>query len=140
MNRPYPVETAYLIDDSEVDLFVHRKFIELRQLASEIVTFNSPSVALEKMSTVPDNGTAGILFLDLNMPMINGFEFLEKAKKISTGAFNRMRVVILTSSNSHTDRERAQTFENVISFIPKPLTVQGIDDIIKLIGVENKLH
>jgi two-component SAPR family response regulator len=117
-------------------LFVHKKFIELRQLASEIVTYNSPLLALEKMSDIPDNGLPGILFLDLNMPMINGFEFLEKTKGISNGIFNRMRVVILTSSNSHTDRERAMTFDNVISYIPKPLTVQGIDDIIKLIGAE----
>lgn len=136
MIRPYPVETAYLIDDSEVDLFVHKKFIELRQLASEIVTYNSPLLALEKMSDIPDIGPPGILFLDLNMPMINGFEFLEKAKGISNGIFNRMRVVILTSSNNHTDRERAMTFGNVISFIPKPLTVQGIDDIIKLLETE----
>ncbi|MBK8292408.1 MAG: response regulator [Flammeovirgaceae bacterium] len=136
MIRPYPVEKAYLIDDSEVDLFVHKKFIELRHLANEIVTFTSPSQALEKMATIPDNEAPGILFLDLNMPIINGFEFLEKAKHISSDVFKRMRVVILTSSNSIADRERAQAFDNVISFIPKPLTVQGIDDIIKLIGTD----
>jgi two-component system, NarL family, nitrate/nitrite response regulator NarL len=131
------VQTVFLIDDSEVDLFVQRKFIELRQFADEIVTFSSPMHALEVLASTPQNDIPGIVFLDLNMPGINGFEFLERAKVISSGIFESMKVVILTSSNSLADRERAQSFDNVIGFIPKPLTVQGLDDLIKLIRTKN---
>jgi two-component system, NarL family, nitrate/nitrite response regulator NarL len=120
-----------------VDLFVQRKFIELRQFADEIVTFSSPMHALEVLASTPQNDIPGIVFLDLNMPGINGFEFLERAKVISSGIFESMKVVILTSSNSLADRERAQSFDNVIGFIPKPLTVQGLDDLIKLIRTKN---
>ncbi|MEQ1585612.1 MAG: response regulator [Cyclobacteriaceae bacterium] len=136
MVKEYPVQIAFLIDDSEVDLFVQKKFLEIRQFANQIVTFSSAKQALDVL-TSPKGESPGIVFLDLNMPMINGFEFLELVRETSEAVFDRMKVVILTSSNSLVDRERAQSFNNVISFIPKPLTVQGLDDLAKLIEIKN---
>jgi CheY-like chemotaxis protein len=136
MVKEYPVQIAFLIDDSEVDLFVQKKFLEIRQFANQIVTFSSAKQALEVLTSGQDE-SPGIVFLDLNMPMVNGFEFLEQVRETSVTVFDQMRVVILTSSNSLLDRERAQSFNNVISFIPKPLTVQGLDDLAKLIEAKN---
>jgi two-component system, NarL family, nitrate/nitrite response regulator NarL len=136
MVKEYPVQIAFLIDDSEVDLFVQKKFLEIRQFANQIVTFSSAKQALDVLTSGQDE-SPGIVFLDLNMPMVNGFEFLEQVRETSEAVFDQMRVVILTSSNSLLDRERAQSFNNVISFIPKPLTVQGLDDLAKLIEAKN---
>lgn len=136
MVKEYPVQIAFLIDDSEVDLFVQKKFLEIRQFANQIVTFSSAKQALDVL-TSPEGESPGIVFLDLNMPMVNGFEFLEQVRETSEAIFDQMKVVILTSSNSLVDRERAQSFNNVISFIPKPLTVQGLDDLAKLIEAKN---
>lgn len=133
MMKDYPVQTAFLIDDSEVDLFVQKKFLEIRQFANQIVTFTSAKQALEVLTDNLIDESPGIVFLDLNMPVVNGFEFLEQVRESSATVFDRLKVVILTSSNSLADRERAQSFNNVISFIPKPLTVQGLDDLAKLI-------
>ncbi len=129
MVKEYPIHTAFLIDDSEVDLFVQKKFLEIRHFASQIVTFNSPVQALEALMRTPQSENPGLVFLDLNMPMVNGFEFLERLRENPDGTFDRMKVVILTSSNSQADRERARSYENVISFISKPLTVEGLDDL-----------
>ncbi len=130
--KAYPVQTAFLIDDSEVDLFVHKKFLEICQFANQIVAFSSATKALEELTTF-SNGSKSIVFLDLNMPLVNGFEFLEKVRLSSSDLFDRMNVVILTSSLSIDDRERALTFKNVISFIPKPLTIQGLDELARLV-------
>mgnify|MGYP001335293995 CR=1 FL=1 len=133
MVKDCPVQIAFLIDDSEVDLFVQKKFLEIRQFANQIVTFTSAVQALEVLTANQNSESPGIVFLDLNMPVVNGFEFLEQMRESSTSVFDRIKVVILTSSTSLADRERAQSFNNVISFIPKPLTVQGLDDLAKLI-------
>ena len=137
MVKDCPVQIAFLIDDSEVDLFVQKKFLEIRQFANQIVTFSSAEQALQVLTASHKSESPGIVFLDLNMPVVNGFEFLEKVRASSTAVFDRIKVVILTSSNSLADRERAQSFNNVISFIPKPLTVQGLDDLALLIGSKN---
>jgi len=134
MVKDFPVQTAFIIDDSEVDLFVQKKFIELRQFAGEVVTFNSPTQALEILGSATYKDAEGLVFLDLNMPMINGFEFLDKAREMSSGIFNRMKVVILTSSNSIADQERAMSFANVITFMSKPLTVQSLDSLKGLVA------
>ncbi len=122
-------QTVFLVDDNEVDLFVQKRFIEMKKFAGNIVTFSSPSRALEALTSDPAH-IPGILFLDLNMPMLSGFEFLERVRESSEDLFNRLRVVVLTSSNSQLDRERAFSFSNVIRFIPKPLTAQGLDELL----------
>lgn len=122
-------QTVFLVDDNEVDLFVQKRFIEMKKFAGNIVTFSSPSRALEALTSNPAH-IPGILFLDLNMPMLSGFEFLERVRESSEDLFNRLRVVVLTSSNSQLDRERAFSFSNVIRFIPKPLTAQGLDELL----------
>ncbi|MBL7871386.1 MAG: response regulator [Cyclobacteriaceae bacterium] len=129
MNPVYPVETAFIIDDSEVDLFVQKKFIEMRKFAGQVVTFSSPVQALEILRASKAGDVPELIFLDLNMPLLNGFEFLDRVREISTDVFGQMKVVILTSSNSSADHERAMSFNNVIRFISKPLTVQGLDDL-----------
>ncbi|HCZ37040.1 MAG TPA: response regulator [Cytophagales bacterium] len=129
-------QTVFLVDDNEVDLFVQKRFIEMKQFAGTIVTFSSPSKALEVLTSNPGH-IPGILFLDLNMPMLNGFEFLERVRESSLELFNRLRVVVLTSSNSQMDRERAFSFSNVIRFIPKPLTAQGLDELLNNLDRKN---
>lgn len=130
------LQTVFLVDDNEVDLFVQKRFIEMRKFAGNIVTFSSPSKALEVLTSSPTQ-IPGILFLDLNMPMINGFEFLERVRETSHEIFNQLRVVVLTSSNSQLDRDRAFSFSNVIRFIPKPLTSQGLDELLNNLDRKN---
>jgi CheY-like chemotaxis protein len=116
------VHTAYLVDDNEVDLFVQSKFIQLSQFAHTIVTYQSPKEALEALATgqLPD-----IIFLDLNMPGMDGFQFLDNLKAKA----RKPLVVILTSSNNQSDRKRAQDYENVLGFVTKPLTMEGLENL-----------
>ncbi len=116
------VHTAFLIDDNEVDLFVQSKFIQLSQFASQIVTYQSAKEALHALATgqPPD-----IIFLDLNMPGMGGFDFLDHLKTRPV----RPDVIILTSSNNQSDRERARAYGNVLDFVTKPLTLEGLESL-----------
>ncbi len=120
------VHTAFLVDDSEVDLFIQKKFIELSSFAENVITFSSPIKALEALQATKNSDVPSLIFLDLNMPLLNGFEFLEKINALSNGISKKVKVVILSSSNSPADRLRAKEFPNVINFFSKPLTMDGL--------------
>ena len=120
------VHTAFLVDDSEVDLFIQKKFIELSSFAENVITFSSPIKALEALQATKNSDVPSLIFLDLNMPLLNGFEFLEKINALSNGIPQKVKVVILSSSNSPADRLRAKEFPNVINFFSKPLTMDGL--------------
>jgi two-component system, NarL family, nitrate/nitrite response regulator NarL len=123
------VHTAFLVDDSEVDLFIQKKFLELCSFAEEIITFSSPLKALEALQVASLNEGLNLIFLDLNMPLLNGFEFLEKINSESSGISENIKVVILSSSNSPADRLKAKEFPNVISFFSKPLNMDELQSL-----------
>lgn len=122
------IQTAFVIDDNEVDLFIQKRFMELNRFADEVVTFNSPSQAMEVIQNQADQPPQ-VIFLDLNMPALSGFDLLESLKKSLPDIANKFKFVILTSSNSQADYDRAQSFENVVGFITKPLTVQRLKEL-----------
>lgn len=121
-----PVNVVALIDDSEIDLFVQRRFIELSGFARKVLTFRSSREALAYLSANPVPEVPDVIFLDLNMPEIDGFAFLEQYAQQVKGS---SQIVILTSSSSALDRDRATGFANVVGFLSKPLTEGNLSQI-----------
>lgn len=128
MNQASTIQTAFVIDDNEVDLFIQKRFMELNRFADEVVTFKSPSQALEVIQNQADQPPE-VFFLDLNMPTFSGFDLLESLRNSMPDVANRFKFVILTSSNSQADYDRAQSFENVVGFITKPLTLDRLEQV-----------
>ena len=107
-----------LVDDQKMANFITRKLIEVTGFSTEVVDYTVPQEALLDLSnTNPD-----LIFLDLNMPEVNGWQFLE----VLTEKQNQTQVVIVTSSTSKHDKEKAQKYAQVIDFIEKPLTKNTI--------------
>lgn len=127
MDRPR-VNLAVLVDDNEVDLFIQKRFIELNDFANSIVTFTSPQDALAFLQSA-DPQTSPVIFLDLNMPIMDGFTFLERSRALPREISDRSRVVVLTSSTSSQDKEKAGLFAQVIHFMSKPLSKKDLDEI-----------
>ncbi|WP_336091802.1 response regulator [Leeuwenhoekiella sp. CH_XMU1409-2] len=107
-----------LVDDQKMANFITRKLIEVTGFSTEVVDYTIPQKALLDLSnTNPD-----LIFLDLNMPEVNGWQFLE----VLTEKQNQTQVVIVTSSTSIHDKEKAQKYAQVIDFLEKPLTKNTI--------------
>ena len=124
------VQLAILIDDNDIDLFVQKRFIEMNHFASNVITFLSPIDALNYLAKANADGSpAGVIFLDLNMPVMDGFGFLESLLEIPGQVAERTKVVVLTSSSSSSDREKASTYKNVFNFISKPLSTQCLAEL-----------
>jgi len=124
---PESVDLVALIDDSDIDLFVQRRFIELSGFARRVLTYRSSREALTYLSDPNLKEHPDLIFLDLNMPEIDGFSFLEQYNQLVKDS--PTRVIILTSSSSALDRDRAATFGNVIGFLSKPLTEGNLSEI-----------
>lgn len=131
----YRYLNVMLIDDNELDNFINEKIMESNLFAKKIYTNTSGKSAIEFLNNMITMGEefSGIypevIFVDLNMPMIDGFQFIEHFKKNSEAQLLQPRLVILTSSVYHEDREKAMKISKDIVFLNKPLTKELLGTI-----------
>ena len=123
-----------LIDDSEIDLFIHRRFLELCNFSKELVAYKSAETALEWLKNLNGVEPPNIIFLDLNMPVVDGFTFLNLFTELPDKIKKHSRIVVLTSSNSVTDREQVFLYKNVIQMITKPIKQADIEALRMLVS------
>ena len=121
------VNKTMLIDDSDIDLFIHRRFLELCNFSKELIAYRSAESALDWLKNLNGSEPPNIIFLDLNMPVIDGFSFLKHFTQLPDKILNNSRIVVLTSSNSVTDREQVFLYKNVIQMITKPIRQSDIE-------------
>ena len=121
------VDKTMLIDDSEIDLFIHRRFLELCNFSKELVAYKSAESALDWHRNLNGDAPPNIIFLDLNMPVVDGFSFLNLFARLPENIRDQSRIVVLTSSNSVTDREQVFLYKNVVHMITKPIKQSDIE-------------
>jgi two-component system, NarL family, nitrate/nitrite response regulator NarL len=128
------VEKTVLIDDSDIDLFIQRRFLEVYEFSNELLLYKSASDALNWLRKLNGERPPDVIFLDLNMPEIDGFAFLRSFNELPETIKHKSRIVVLTSSNSVQDRDMAFQNKNVIQFITKPLKQTDIEQLKNMIG------
>lgn len=131
----FKYKTVMLIDDNEMDNFINQKIIEANFFSDKIYTNTNGLSALEFLNNLLVNKETlnqmlpEIIFVDLNMPLINGFQFIESFYKLPKELAQACKIVILTSSLSAEDRDIAKTFKQKITFLNKPLTQESLSSI-----------
>jgi two-component SAPR family response regulator len=117
-----------LVDDDDFTNILHDIIIkDTLGEEADIETFSKPEEGLEfiKKNYAESSGRT-VLFLDINMPRINGWEFLEQYEEFSEAIKKQINIYILSSSLDHRDMRRAEENKNVRGFISKPLTTETI--------------
>lgn len=122
------VDTTILIDDSEIDLFIQRRFLEVYAFSKNITAYKSAQDALEALDK-PQVKAPDVIFLDLNMPNIDGFGFLKSFNALPEAVRKNIRIVVLTSSNNRKDKDEAFQYPNVIHYITKPIKQSDIEEL-----------
>jgi CheY-like chemotaxis protein len=110
-----------VVDDDAVILYLHKILIQKSPLASNIIEFEDASEALNFLNSRTSSAPILIL-LDINMPGINGWEFLEQLEEDSK---ENIFVVMVTSSINQSDRSKAAQYPEVIGYLEKPLSVEA---------------
>ncbi|WP_114418626.1 response regulator [Marinospirillum perlucidum] len=118
-----------LIDDDEADAFLTRMALEEARFLLEVEVCQNGQEALERLQ---QGETPDLILLDLNMPRMSGFEFLQQMKQ--QDCFKPLPVVVLTTSSSSEDINRAYAL-GAVGFLTKPVDMN--DFIQALRGLEN---
>lgn len=122
-----------LIDDNEVDLTINSKIINITKLFDHIIVCHSGEEALSyfrkhesDIDALPD-----LILLDIQMPEMDGFEFLEIYKNLPKSSTDKCSVAMLSSTLDFGDIKKAEANPHIIKLLKKPLFPKELDELLK---------
>jgi len=120
-----------LIDDDEIYLFSVKKVIEVNNLSERVLEFRNGQEAIDFFMNCTDNDQElpDVILLDINMPVMNGWEFIEEFKKIRPRLSKDITLYVVSSSVDKSDVEKAKSFSTVHDYLVKPMTASQLQNI-----------
>ncbi|MTI30099.1 response regulator [Cytophagales bacterium RKSG123] len=120
-----------LVDDNDTDNFISKRIIEITGFAKEVVIKNSGKSALEYLEENKDveERLPNIIFLDINMPIVDGFVFLYEFESFPNLVKDKCKVIILSSSDNKRDIDKIVNNNHVVKFVTKPLTEVALNEV-----------
>lgn len=124
---PVRYKTCLLIDDNYIDNFVTSKILESGNFAENVVVRQSPDDAIDSLRTGTIRPDA--IFLDIRMPMMSGFEFLEEYDRLKIENKEDIKIFMLSSSLDPTDIKKSLINKHVSHFLHKPISHKALEEI-----------
>ncbi|QYJ67628.1 response regulator [Flavobacterium litorale] len=127
------VKCIMLVDDNKSDNFFHERVILKCGAAETVIAKECAEEALSYLKNKANNDAdhPDIILLDINMPGMNGWEFIEEYEKLDKDLQSKMIVVMLTTSENPDDYAMAKKHDILADFKTKPLTTEMLEDIMK---------
>jgi response regulator RpfG family c-di-GMP phosphodiesterase len=123
------IKKFLLIDDDPLNNYLTKRVIKKVFQDAEIIEFTEPEIALTHLENNYLNNIVNekiIVFLDINMPTMSGWEFLQKFEKYNETIKNQFDIFMFSSSINPADINRAKQDPMVIDFIEKPLEIEKL--------------
>ncbi len=134
-NVEHRFKSVMLIDDNEIDNLINQKMIEASSLAENIYVHTGAKSAIEFLRNIEKLGATGhpilpqVIFLDIDMPLMDGFQFLDEFEKFRVETKNICNIVMLTSSINPQDVNKSKKYQYVKKYINKPLTQDTLEKL-----------
>lgn len=125
------LELIMCIDDDPITLMLFKKVVQKAAFANEITNTTNGQEAINLINAINKSENQEkkpqLIFLDLNMPVMDGWEFLDLFNNSNYFSLNNTKVIILTSTIDPEDIQKAKSYPNVIEFLSKPITVEMLN-------------
>lgn len=131
MSEEKKYKTIMLIDDNEIDNLINQKIVEASNICENIFSHTGGKSAIEflkNMEKIPSaiEALPEVIFLDIDMPLMDGFQFLDEFETLTDATKAHCKIVMLTSSINPQDVNKSQKYHFVKKYINKPLTQDNL--------------
>ncbi|MDN5216183.1 response regulator [Fulvivirgaceae bacterium BMA12] len=125
------MKSILLIDDEDINLFILQNLLRLSKIDADIVFFNTSQKGINYLEDLIAKGAEfpDLILLDIEMPVMNGWDFLEVYKKFQKSYTYGSKVIIFTTSIVEQDMAKAKSYEEVEDFVNKPMTIELLKSI-----------
>lgn len=132
MNNNFTSLTICLIDDDRIYQFTAKRIIQLVNPLQKILIFSNGKEAIDYFAqqAINDADLPDLIFLDINMPVMNGWEFLEAYSLVKTALVKQISIYMVSSSVDEKDKIRSKSFD-VKDFIEKPIDKEMMVEILQ---------
>ena len=121
-----------LVEDDPITIMVCDRIMKMTFFAKNVTSCENGKIALDYLLKIRESGpTPKIIFLDINMPVMNGWDFLEDYVMKYSDRLPDTKVVIVSSTVNPEDFSKANKYHLVIDFINKPLTIEGMEELME---------
>ena len=129
------MKSVLIVDDNEIDTLIHRKVLERIQHVRQVHSAKNGHAAIALLNAYSQESKPlpDIILLDLNMPIMNGFAFIDKFQELELPGKENVTIVVVTSSNSTTDLRTIKE-KGINLCLLKPLTEKSF---LKALGIED---
>ena len=120
-----------IVDDDRIYIFGLTKLIEMNSFCQELQVFKNGKEALDSFLKDIEEGNElpEIILLDINMPVMDGWEFLDEYAKVKHKIKNKVKIYMVSSSVNLSDLDKAKSYEDVVDYVIKPIKSADLQKI-----------
>jgi CheY-like chemotaxis protein len=127
------INTVCVVDDDEIYVYGIKKLINLKQLCPNLIEFRNGKDAIEFLMNPKNNDQLpDVIFLDISMPIMDGWDFMESYAKIKPQLSKKITVYMVSSSINDEDIKRAKAIADITDYVVKPVSYDKLLELFQL--------